>query len=117
MIAPFNKSEQLENYRLNLGYIHALLTFNANTTAASITVGSNNPGVKMFAETSGQPTVTEDTQTTFGTLDSNADQIALQTEAQGTMVANVKSKGADAFDFLVDGAPKDAKPLQFARQK
>jgi hypothetical protein len=52
-----------------------------------------------------------------GTLDSNADQIALQTEAQGTMVANVKSKGPDAFDFLVEGAPKDAKPLQFARQK
>jgi hypothetical protein len=33
------------------------------------------------------------------------------------MVANVKSKGPDAFDFLVEGAPKDAKPLQFTRQK
>ena len=52
-----------------------------------------------------------------GTLDSAADQIALQTEAQGTMVANVKSQGPDAFDFIVEGAPKDAKPLQFSRQK
>jgi tetratricopeptide (TPR) repeat protein len=52
-----------------------------------------------------------------GSLESAADQIALRTESQGTMVANVKSKGPDAFDFLVDGAPKEAKPLEFRRQK
>lgn len=69
---PFLKSEQLENYRLKLGYVHALLTFNSHTTPASITTSSNNAGVKMYAETSGQPTVSEDTQTNFGTLDSNA---------------------------------------------
>jgi tetratricopeptide (TPR) repeat protein len=79
--------------------------------AVTLTIGEDS-SFTWKAEPEGKPAVE-----LKGTLDSNADQIALQTEAQGTMVANVKSKGPDAFDFLVEGAPKDAKPLQFARQK
>jgi hypothetical protein len=45
------------------------------------------------------------------------DAIALNTEKAGSMVGNVKSKGADAFDFTLVGAPKEAKPLEFQRQK
>jgi hypothetical protein len=33
------------------------------------------------------------------------------------MVGKVQSKGADAFDFTLVGAPKEAKPLEFQRQK
>ena len=33
------------------------------------------------------------------------------------MVGNVKSKAADAVDFTLVGAPKEAKPLEFQRQK
>ena len=79
--------------------------------AVTLTIGEDS-SFTWKAEPEGKPAIE-----LKGTLDSNADQIALQTESQGTMVANVKSKGADAFDFLVEGAPKDAKPLQFARQK
>ena len=32
-------------------------------------------------------------------------------------VGKVVSKGPNAFDFLLSGAPKDAKPLAFLRQK
>jgi hypothetical protein len=32
------------------------------------------------------------------------------------MAGKVTSKGADAFDFLIVGAPADAKPLEFKRQ-
>jgi hypothetical protein len=32
------------------------------------------------------------------------------------MAGKVTSKGADAFDFFVVGAPADAKPLEFKRQ-
>ncbi|MEN9666737.1 MAG: hypothetical protein RLZZ326_3100, partial [Planctomycetota bacterium] len=80
-------------------------------SSVTLTIGEDS-SFTWKAEPEGKPAIE-----LKGTLDSAADQIALQTEAQGTMVANVKSKGPDAFDFLVEGAPKDAKPLQFARQK
>ncbi|MBM3956010.1 MAG: tetratricopeptide repeat protein [Planctomycetes bacterium] len=51
-----------------------------------------------------------------GTIETAADAIALVTDGQGTMAGKVTSKGADAFDFLVVGAPADAKPLEFKRQ-
>jgi hypothetical protein len=52
-----------------------------------------------------------------GTLSTTADIIALESEKAGTMVAKVKSQGADAFEFSLAGAPKDAPPLRFERQK
>ena len=52
-----------------------------------------------------------------GTVETARDAIALNTEKAGSMMGNVKSKGADAFDFTLVGAPKEAKPLEFQRQK
>lgn len=52
-----------------------------------------------------------------GTLSTTADIIALESEKAGAMVAKVKSQGPDAFEFSLAGAPKDAPPLQFERQK
>ena len=52
-----------------------------------------------------------------GTMSTSADAIALESERAGTMLAKVKSQGADAFEFALVGAPKDAKPLVFQRQK
>jgi tetratricopeptide (TPR) repeat protein len=75
-------------------------------------------------------TITEDSKFTWkaapagrppvelsGTVETARDAIALNTEKAGSMVGNVKSKGADAFDFTLVGAPKEAKPLEFQRQK
>ena len=45
------------------------------------------------------------------------DAISLNTEKQGSMVGRVQSKGPDAFEFSLAGAPKEAKPLEFRRQK
>ena len=50
-------------------------------------------------------------------IGTSTDEMALQTEKNGTMVGKVVSKGPNAFDFLLSGAPKDAKPLAFLRQK
>jgi tetratricopeptide (TPR) repeat protein len=52
-----------------------------------------------------------------GTLSTSADSIALESEKAGTMVAKVQSRGPDAFEFSLAGAPKDAPPLRFERQK
>ncbi len=52
-----------------------------------------------------------------GRISTTADAVALESEKAGTMLAKVKSQGADAFDFALVGAPKDAKPLVFQRQK
>ena len=52
-----------------------------------------------------------------GTIETTTDAIALVSEKAGTMVAQVKSQGPDAFEFSLPGAPKDAKPLRFERQK
>lgn len=72
MITPFVKSEQLEDYRLKLGWVYTLVTLNGHTTAANITATSSNPGVKVFVEAASVPTPTEDTQTNFVSIDSNA---------------------------------------------
>jgi tetratricopeptide (TPR) repeat protein len=52
-----------------------------------------------------------------GTLSTSADAIALESEKAGTMVAKVKSRGPDAFEFTLAGAPAEAPPLRFERQK
>lgn len=60
----------------------------------------------------GKPTVT-----LAGTLASAGDAILLQSKDQGTMAAEVKSGGADQFQFIAAGSPTDDKGLQFARVK
>jgi len=75
-------------------------------------------------------TITEDSQFTWkaepqgkpavvlsGTVETAADAIAMHSEKAGTMVGKVTSKGPDAFEFSLPGAPKEAKPLLFERQK
>jgi len=75
-------------------------------------------------------TITEDSKFTWkatpagrppvelsGTVETARDAIALNTEKAGSMVGKVQSKGADAFEFTLAGAPKEAKPLEFQRQK
>ena len=52
-----------------------------------------------------------------GTIETAADAIALHSEKAGTMVGKVVSKGADAFEFSLPGAPAEAKPLLFQRQR
>ena len=51
-----------------------------------------------------------------GTIETARDAIALVSEAAGTMAGTVVSKGADAFDFSLAGAPADAPPIAFERQ-
>ncbi|MCE9631391.1 MAG: tetratricopeptide repeat protein [Planctomycetia bacterium] len=51
-----------------------------------------------------------------GTIETAADAIALVSKSAGTMVAKVAAKGPDAFEFSLPSAPKDTKPLLFARQ-
>jgi hypothetical protein len=75
-------------------------------------------------------TITEDSRFTWkatpdgrqaieltGTIETARDGISLNSEKAGTMAGTVVSKGADAFDFSLFGAPKEAKPLEFHRQK
>jgi uncharacterized protein (DUF2147 family) len=75
-------------------------------------------------------TITEDSKFTWkatpagrpaielsGEIETSRDTISLNTEKSGSMVGNVKSKGPDAFEFSLAGAPKEAKPLDFQRQK
>jgi len=52
-----------------------------------------------------------------GTVQTDVDALALVSEKAGTMAGRVVSKGADAFEFSLPGAPPDAKPLLFERQK
>jgi tetratricopeptide (TPR) repeat protein len=74
-------------------------------------------------------TITEDSKFTWkatpagkpavelsGDIDTSRDAIALRTETAGTMEGMVASKGPDAFEFTLAGAPKEAKPLLFKRQ-
>lgn len=51
-----------------------------------------------------------------GTIETAADAIALVSKSAGTMVAKVTPKAADSFEFSLPSAPKDTKPLLFARQ-
>jgi hypothetical protein len=52
-----------------------------------------------------------------GTIETAADAIALHSDKAGTMAGKVVSKGPDAFEFSLPGAPAEAKPLLFQRQK
>ncbi len=51
-----------------------------------------------------------------GMIETARDAIALTSETAGTIAGNVASKGANAFDFSLAGAPTDAKPIAFMRQ-
>lgn len=75
-------------------------------------------------------TITEDSKFTWkatpsgrpaveltGAVETSRDAIALESEKAGTMVGKVRSQGPDAFEFTLAGAPKEAKPLLFQRQK
>jgi tetratricopeptide (TPR) repeat protein len=50
-----------------------------------------------------------------GTLGVAGDAILLQSKDQGTMVAQVKSDGANQFQFVAAGSPPDDKGLSFQR--
>ncbi len=52
-----------------------------------------------------------------GTIETARDAIALASESAGTMTGQVASKGADAFELSLAGAPPDAKPIAFQRRK
>jgi hypothetical protein len=52
-----------------------------------------------------------------GTIETARDAMALVSEAAGTISGSVASKGADAFEFTLAGAPPKAEPLVFQRQK
>ena len=103
-------------------------------TEAAAPVGPETDLVGTWKASSGKDTVvltiTEDSKFTWkatpdgrppvelsGTVETARDAIALNTEKAGSMVGKVQSKGADAFDFTLAGAPKEAKPLEFQRQK
>jgi len=101
---------------------------------AAASAGPETDLVGTWKATSGKDTVelsiTEDSKFTWkaapagrppvelsGTVETARDAIALNTEKAGSMVGKVQSKGPDAFDFTLVGAPKEAKPLEFRRQK
>ena len=52
-----------------------------------------------------------------GTMATAGDAILLESKDQGTMAAQVKSGGADEFQFVAAGSPPDDKGLQFTRIK
>jgi hypothetical protein len=106
----------------------------ASQADATAPAGPETDLVGTWKAVSGKDTVmlsiTEDSQFTWkatpagrppvelsGTVETARDAIALNTEKAGSMVGKVQSKGADAFDFTLVGAPKEAKPLEFQRQK
>jgi tetratricopeptide (TPR) repeat protein len=106
----------------------------ASQAEAAAPAGPETDLVGTWKATSGKDTVelsiTEDSKFTWkatpagrppvelsGTVETARDAIALNTEKAGSMVGKVQSKGADAFDFTLVGAPKEAKPLEFQRQK
>jgi len=60
----------------------------------------------------GKPTVT-----LTGTMAAAGDAILLQSKDQGTMAAQVKSGGADQFQFIAAGSPPDDKGIVFQRIK
>lgn len=75
MATPFLAAADLESFRLGLGYIYSLLTITGNTTDASSSASSANPGVRIFIEEgtdSGTPN-TVDSDNGFTTLDDDAD--------------------------------------------
>lgn len=84
-------SSDLEDFRLKLGYVYTLFTLTANTTQASISLKSKNPGVLGFLEVGLDDGVqsTVDSGNTFGTLDVDADPCVI-----GVIV-----KGGDAAEL------------------
>ena len=106
----------------------------ASQAATAAPAGPETDLVGTWKAASGKDTVvltiTEDSRFTWkatpagrppieltGTVETARDAIALNTENSGSMAGKVESKGADAFDFTLAGAPKEAKPLEFRRQK
>jgi tetratricopeptide (TPR) repeat protein len=102
--------------------------------AAGAAAGPETDLVGAWRATSGKDSVdlviTEDSQFTWkatpagkppieikGTIETARDAIALTSASAGTMTGAVASKGADAFDFTLAGAPPDAKPIAFTRWK
>ena len=98
--------------RSRLQHWQPLTSFNLDGKNVVTLTITEESGFTWKAQPEGKPAIE-----LSGNLESNRDTLALQTESQGTMVAKVTSKGADAFDFIVAGAPKDAKPLEFKRQQ
>ena len=106
----------------------------ATGTSAPAAAGPETDLVGAWKATSGNDsvvlTITEDSKFTWkampagkppvelaGTIETARDAIALASEKAGTMTGKVASKGPDAFDFSLAGAPADAKPIAFQRQK
>lgn len=52
-----------------------------------------------------------------GMIETARDGISLISESAGTMAGRVAARGPDAFEFTMAGAPADAKPIVFERQK
>ena len=102
--------------------------------AAATPPGPETDLVGTWRATAGKDSVdlviTEDSQFTWkaspagrepvaisGMIETARDAIALVSESAGTMTGKVASKGADAFEFTLAGAPADARPIAFQRQK
>jgi tetratricopeptide (TPR) repeat protein len=105
-----------------------------NAPAEAAQAGPETDLVGVWKATAGQDSfdlvITEDSQFTWkatpagrepvaisGMIETARDAIALVSESAGTMAGKVTSKGADAFEFTLAGAPADAKPIAFQRQK
>jgi len=101
--------------------------------AADSAAGPETDLVGIWKATSGKDSVelviTDDSRFTWkaapagrepveitGMIETARDAIALTSETAGTIAGNVASKGANAFDFSLAGAPTDAKPIAFLRQ-
>jgi len=104
------------------------------TSAPAAEAGPETDLVGAWKASSGKDsvvlTITEDSKFTWkampngrppvelaGRIATARDAIALESEKSGTMTGKVVSKGPDAFDFSLAGAPADAKPIAFQRQK
>jgi tetratricopeptide (TPR) repeat protein len=104
------------------------------TAPAAAPAGPQTDLVGTWKATAGKDSVdlviTEDSQFTWkatpsgrepvaisGTIETARDAIALVSESAGTMAGKVASKGADAFEFTFAGAPAEATPIAFQRQK
>ena len=102
--------------------------------AAEAGAGPETDLVGTWVATSGKDSVelsiTEDSRFTWkatsanqpavelsGTIETARDAIALVSATAGTMSGSVTSKGPDAFEFLLAGAPPGAKPIAFQRRK
>ena len=80
-----------------------------NGDAFELSVDDNNQ-FTWKAVPKGKPPIT-----LAGTLAVAGDSLLLQSKDQGTMVAQVKSAGADQFQFIAAGSPPDDKGLSFQR--